>query len=159
MRQRCILIHQTDINLITISLIQIFYHSLGIFDTAWQHQVTHDDTFFHNITFIKFCFRLLSYHFSQCRFCHFRIIFRMGIALRTLCIHIFKIGQINIHQTFQPLQCIYRFIAAAVINHRDMEALLLRLLKCFHHLWHIMSCCHQINIIGFLRLQFQKNFR
>ena len=82
MRQWCILIHQTDINLITISLIQIFYHSLGIFDTARQHQVAHDDTFFHHSAIVKLCFWLLSYHLCQSRLGNFRIL-GVGIDART----------------------------------------------------------------------------
>ena len=116
-----------------------------------------DHTSLHHPTAVKFRHSHLPNHLLQCQFRYLRIILRMRILPCKFWIHIFKIRQINIHQTIEHFKHLCFLIAAAVIYDRDMQFLCLCSFQCFRHLWQKLSSRHQINIICLLFLQIQKN--
>lgn len=83
----------------------------------------------------------------------------MGIRSGKFRGKIFQIRKINIHQPFQMAQCLRRFIAAGIVYNGKMQPLLFCLLQCNNDLRQKMSRGDEVDIIGPLFLQLQKDFR
>ena len=83
----------------------------------------------------------------------------MGIRSGKFQGKIFQIRKINIHQPFQMAQCLRRFIAAGIVYNGKMQPLLFCLLQCNNDLRQKMSRGDEVDIIGPLFLQLQKDFR
>ena len=95
----------------------------------------------------------------------------MGIRSGKFRGKIFQIRKINIHQPFQMAQCLRRFIAAGIVyngkmqpcmtisSNSSMHPLLFCLLQCNNDLRQKMSRGDEVDIIGPLFLQLQKDFR
>ena len=111
----------------------------------------------HHTLFIENGVADLPHHLRQGRLRHLRVIRRAGIGLRRFRFHIFKIGQIDIHDALQKLQGLHLLIAAAIIYDRKRKSPEPRLLHSLHNLRRVMGGRHQINVGRAFFLQLQKN--
>ena len=121
--QGSILIHQTQPDPVAIGFIDIFYHSFGVLNMTGQQKMPDNDAGGHHTGVIIAGFGLLPDHLSQGCPGNLRIIRRPGVPLRRFGLHVFEIGEVDVHNSLQAAEGLHALIAAAVVDNGDGEPL------------------------------------
>ena len=158
MRERRILIHNTDIDVISVSVMKVTKDSFGIACLARQEQMADNEPpFHHTVPGAEHRSFYLAEHFPDCQAGFLKIIGGMRKSLGQKGRMIFQIREIDIHQTVQQAKGRNFLIGGGIVYNRNEETGLFRCFQGKAYLRKKMACCHQVNIGSALFLQFQKD--
>ncbi len=149
--------HETQVHTVPVALINILHHSLPVPHHPRHQKMPDNDALLHFPRRIKFRQRLLPMHLPEGFLGPFRIIRSAGIFQRPFPIHKLKVIQVNVGEAVQKPDLRLRLIAAAVHDIGNLQSPVPGILHGRHNRRKIVVRCHQVNVVGTLLLQSQKN--
>lgn len=155
-----VLIHDADIDVISVDAVEISKDSLGISDLSGKYEMPYKDAGLHQAgRFVKCRRSGLTEHFPDGVGRLGKIVGGVGIGVSETPGIIFEIRQPDIHKPLQKPEGGDLLVAAGVVYYGDGQAFGFCKLKGAADLGNKMTRGHKVDICSPLLLKFQKYFR
>lgn len=153
-----VLIHNADQYVISKRVMEVTQHAFGFADLSGKEEVAHNHAANHQSRgIIKDGIPNLAVHFIQREGCLFKIVWTVRESGCRSAGAVFEIGKKDVDQTFQRAERFDFLVAAGIIDNGQGETLLFCCDKCKTDLRYVMRGRDQIDIVGTLFLELQKD--
>ncbi len=149
--------HEAQVYTIPIGFIKIFHHCLPVSHHPRHQKMPHDNSLLHLPRCIKDRQRLLPVHFPQRFLRPFRIVRRTNILLCPCAVHKLEIIEVNVDKAVQQPDLRFCLVATAVDDIGNPQPPVPGLFHSHHNRRQVVVRCHQVNVVGALLLECQKN--
>ena len=152
-----ILSHKRNVHRI-VNRRYILQNPSRIFERARQNEVSYNDPFFHHSVVVENVLGLLTAHFFYRFYGNFSIPFCVRIFPRQIVVGILKIGQINIHQTFEFFEILHGFVSATVPHNRYFKLSFCNFKRVFEQI-RVIGRRNEIYVVRayFLKIKHKRN--